>query len=346
VAAPVYVGGIHLPTDDSIVLDASDDGPLVVDRVGPVWQTLNDLLQLLPAVLRSGSSALRDTWLQVWGQAVLIGQSRVGYVLEAQASPRFADGLWLDAWGRLLGKPRISDEADCDYRARLLTGVDLLTPKAIKAAVSNIVGLTPVVYNEPAVDQAFCGPATTSDPPSQNASKQTIGSLQTWFAFTQPQIPLSGAATQNQSVYYGQNLRFFANYSGATGNKSVGAYSAPLGAGFWIIVQAPVGDDSLTPHSEPESFSTSNGSSTIGLDPQDFTYQPFQNDGFGGLLLFRTQNQSVIQPQAVAPMHPTWGYVPAAYDTVVDRFNIEISRRKAAGVPWVVMIDYPLQFVR
>lgn len=335
-AAPVYVGGIQLPSDDSIVLDSSDDGALVVDRVGPIWQTLNDLLGLLPAVLRSGSSNLRDTWLQVWGQAALVAQSKFGFVLEAQQTPRYAEGLWLDAWGKLLGKPRAPDEIDSDYRARLMTGVDLLTPTAIKAAVANIVGLTPVVYNEPAVDQAFCGPATTSDPASQNASKQTIGSLQTWFAFTQPQVPLSGVATQNQSVYYAKNLRFFANYAGVTGNTSIGAFSSPLGAGFWIIVQAPVGDDSLTPHGEPVAFSTSNGVGTIGLDPQDFVQ---------GITGFTTQNQtSVIGTPTNTSL--AYGYVPQAYDTIVDKFNIEISRRKAAGVPWVVMIDYPLQFVR
>lgn len=335
-AAPVYVGGIPLPSDDSIVLDASDDGPLVVDRNGPIWQTLNDLLQLLPAVLRSGSSNLRDTWLQVWGQAALAGQASAGYVLEAQESPRYAEGLWLDAWGVLLGKPRAPDEVDSDFRARLMTGVDLLTPAAIKSAVANIVGATPVVYNEPAVDQAFCGPATISDPASQNATKQTIAVLQTWFAFTQPQIPLSGVATQNQSVYYAKNLRFFANYAGVTGNTSIGAFSAPIASGFWILVQAPIGDDALTPHSEKLSFSTGAGGGTVGLDPQDF---------LTGVTGSTTQNQSVTTGT------PSWtalayGYVPQAYDTIVDKFNIEVSRRKAAGVPWVVLVDYPPQFVR
>lgn len=333
-AAPVYTGGIILPSDDSIALDASDDGPLVVDRVGPIWQVLNDLLQLIPAVLRSGSSVLRDAWLQTWGQAALVAQSRFGFVLEAQASPRFAEGLWLDAWGALLGKPRAMSEVDSDYRARLMTGVDLVSPTAIKTAVNAVLaaaGSIPVIYNEPAVDQAFCGPATTSDPINPNSKQQVIVSPQVWHAFTQPQIPLNGVAGINQTIYYAQNLRFWADYTGLTGNTKIGAFSAPLGAGFWIIAQAPIGDDGLTPHAEPVAFSVGGGPSTIGLDPQDFTT---------GITGITTPSQSITTGT------PSWtalsyGYIPAAYDTLIDKINIEVSRRRAAGVPWVAMIDLP-----
>lgn len=333
-AAPVYTGGIALPSDDSLVLDASDDGPLVVDRVGPIWQVLNDLLGLLPAILRGGSSTLRDAWLQTWGQAALVAQSRFGFVLDAQISPRFAEGLWLDAWGVLLGKPRAPDEVDSDYRARLMTGVDLVSPTAIKAAVNAVIqtsGSIPVIYNEPAVDQAYCGPATTSDPGNPNARQQTIGALQTWFAFTQPQIPLNGVAGINQTIYYAQNLRFWANYTGLTGNTKIGAFSAPLGAGFWIIAQAPLGDDGLTPHSEPIAFSVGGGPSTIGLDVSDFAT---------GITGVTTPNQTATggTPAFTAL---AFGYVPAAYDTIIDRINIEVSRRRAAGVPWVAMVDLP-----
>lgn len=338
-AAPTYVGGVALPSDDSLALDDADDGSLVVDRVGPIWQTLDDLKGLMPAVLRGGTSVVRDAWLQTWGQAALYAQAHFGYVLDAQQSPRFADGLWLDAWGELLGLPRAPGEIDSDYRLRLMQPADLVSPVAVKSAVNAVLtslSAAPVVYNEPAVDQAYCGPATTSDPINPHAEQQTIASLQTWFAFTQPQVPLSGAGGINQTVYYNQNLRFWANYVGLTGNTDIGAFAAPIGPGFWIIVQAPIGDDAQTPHSEPLSFSTSTGPSTIGLDASDFV------QGKTGLT---TINQSSVQgdPTFTAV---SYGYAPAAYDTIIDRFNIEISRRKAAGVPWVVMIDYPAQFTR
>lgn len=338
-AASVYTGGIALPTDDSLALDASDDGPLVVDRVGPIWQTLDDLKALMPAVLRGGTSLVRDAWLQTWGQAALAAQSRFGFVVEAQASPRFAEGLGLDAWGELLNLPRGPGEIDGDYRARLMNPADLVSPAAIKAAVNAILAaasLPAVIYNEPAVDQAFCGPATTSDPIIVNSRQQAIGSLQTWFAFTQPTIPLSGVGGINQSVYYGQNLRFWANYNGLTGNTNIGAFSAPLGAGFWIITQAPIGDDGLTPHSEPISYSVSAGVGTAGFDASDFSQ---------GITGATTPSQTVIQG---APIFTTasYGYVPSVYDTVIDRINIEVSRRKAAGVPWVAMVDYPVQYTR
>lgn len=338
-AAPVYVGGVALPSDDSLALDASDDGPFVVDRVGLLWETLDDLKGLLPAVLRGGTSALRDAWLQAWGTGALGAQSSVGFALEAQASPRFADGLWLDAWGELLSRPRAPDESDSDYRARLMTSPDLVSPSAVKAAVDSIVaslGLPPVIYNEPAVDEAFCGPATTSDQVNPNSEQQAIVSLVPWHAFTQPLVPLSGVAGVHQSIYYAQNLRFWADYAGLTGNQKIGAFASPLGASFWIIVQSAVADDGLTPHSEPLIFSTSAGSGTVGLDPQDFV------QGITGLT---TPDQSVVSGT------PSWtaisyGYAPQAYDTVIDKFNIEVSRRKAAGVPWVVMVDYPPSYSR
>lgn len=338
-AAPVYVGGVQLPSTDTLALDPSDDGPLVVDRVGPLWQTLDDLKVLLPAVLRNGTSNLRDAWLQTWGQEALGAQATVGFTFEAQASPRYAEGLWLDAWGNLLGRRRTPGESDQDFRARLMTTPDLVSPAAIKSAVNNIVaaaGALPVIYNEPAVDQAYCGPSTTSDPTNPNSEQQTIGSLQTWFAFTQPLIPLSGVATPNQTVYYAQNLRFWANYNGVTGNTNIGAFSAPLGASFWIIVQGAVADDGLTPHSESINYSVSAGTGLVGLDAQDFAQ---------GITGSTTPNQSVISGTP-GFTNLSYGYVPQAYDTIIDRFNSEVSRRKAGGVPWVVMIDYPPGYSR
>lgn len=338
-AAPVYVGGVLLPSDDSLVLDDSDDGPLVVDRVGPVWQTLDDLLGLLPAVLRKGSSTLRDVWLQTWGAVVLQAQADAGFVLEAQASPRFADGLWLDSWANTLGHPRTPGEDDAALRARLMGNSDLVSPTAIKGIVNTVVAAAnepPVIYNEPAVDQAFCGPATTSDPVNINSEQQSIAVLQPWFAFVQPLVPLSGVGAINQTIYYGQNLRFWANYSGVTGNTDIGAFAAPLGPGFWVIVQNPVDDDALTPHSEPLAFSTGTGPSTIGLDPQDFVQ---------GITGATTPHQSEVLG---TPTNTSisYGYAPQAYDTIIDRFDSEIARHKAAGVPWVVMIDYPVQYTR
>jgi hypothetical protein len=340
VAAPVTVGGIALPSGDTLTLDASDDGPLLVDRVGPIWQVLDDLKGLLPAILRKGDSALRDAWLQTWGQATLIAQARMGQVFEAQHTPRFAEDLWLDAWGDLLGRPRAPDELDAAYRTRLMTTPDLVSATAIKAAVNAVFAsaniVTAPIYNEPAVDQAFCGPATTSDPVIVNSRQQTIGALQTWFAFTQPLIPINGVGGINQTIYYAQNLRFWANYSGITGNSNIGAFSAPLGAGFWIIAQTPIGDDGLTPHSEPSTFSTSAGNTTVGLDVSDFA------QGITGLT---TPSQTIISG---TPSFTTlsYGYIPAAYDTVIDRLNIEVSRRKAAGVPWVAIIDYPPAYAK
>jgi len=167
-----------LPIDDTIALDPSDDGPLVTDRSERAAPTLQDLQRLLPAFTRGGTSALRDAWLQVFGQMAATMQARYGFVLEAQESPRFAEGVWLDMFGNLLGKPRTANESDLDYRARLLIPVDIVSPTAIKTAINNaLTQFLPnftgsIIYNEPGIDMAHVAPATTSDPIIINGAQQ------------------------------------------------------------------------------------------------------------------------------------------------------------------------------
>lgn len=167
-----------LPIDDSVALDPSDDGGLVVDRNELVFSTLDDVLKLLPAFARGGTSALRDAWLQTWGQMSATIQARYGFLLGAQESPRFAEGLWLDLFGTLFNKPRTANESDVDYRARLLIQIDIVTPTAIKTAVNAaLVQFLPnftgsIIYQEPSIDAAYMAPATTSDPVNANSRQQ------------------------------------------------------------------------------------------------------------------------------------------------------------------------------
>lgn len=324
---------MQLPADNSLVLPPTNDGALVVDRSNIPVPTLADAQQLVPAIVRSIPSAIRDAWLQCWAAMVNFLWARTSFVLEATESPRFAEGFWLDFWGVFLGKPRAPSEADSDYRTRLLVPVDLVTPIAIKNAVNALAAQVtpfPPIYNEPSVDQMFCGPATTSDPVIINSRQQAIVSLQTWFAFTQPQVtPLT--PTPNQTIYAGVNRRLWANYLGLTGNLT-GAFSVPgAGAQFWIIFQGAVGDDSLSPHSEPLS-ATLGG--VGGLDIQDFLQ---------GITGQSTPNQSIIagNPTQLPYANISYGYVSQAYDSLFDRVSVEVNRRKACGVPWVAMYDLP-----
>ncbi len=327
-----------LPSDDSYALDDSDDGPLCIDRNDPLPSDLPSLYQFLPAFARGGTSELRDAWLQTWVKMANTSQARAGFVLQAQASPRFGEGIWLDAFGELIGKPRVAAEEDPDYRARLLSVVDLVSPVAIKAAVDAqiaAVSSETIIYNEPAIDAAHCGPATTSDDIIPHSAQQTIGTLQDWFAFTQPQIPQSGVASINQTIYDSVNVRLWATYTGLTGNKT-GAFVTPVNIPqFWIIIPGNIEDDSLAPHSEPIALST-NTSSTNGFDIPDFVQ---------GIDSATTPNQSSVlgNPSQTPYDVISYGYIPKAYDSLFDKINIEVTRRKAGGVNWIVMIDFTPQ---
>lgn len=410
-----------LPNDDSFILDSSDDGPVVIDRDELVYQTLDDLKALVPAFLRNVSSPLRDAYLFMWGDMSRAMQARSGFVLESQASPRFAEGIWLDYWGILLNKPRYANELDSDYRARLLLGFDIVSPAAIKGAVNAIVAqLFPnsniaINFQEPGIDQAFMAPATRSDPIIQNGLQQwtyppssvsvstvgagdttsytyivvarassgtsqgssavtittanatltssnfnvitwssvasavsydvyrtasggtpsstgkignttslflndtglagdstsppitnSSGTVPVWSAFIQPQIPISGSATQNQTVFVNGNFRLWANYPDQP-TKKIGAFFAPASIPeFWIVIPGNISDDSLIAYSENVNTVTYGSSSFV------------------------------------APTSTAYGYILSP-DTLIDRLQFDLERRRAAGVEWFAIVDFPPQ---
>jgi len=215
---------VILASDDSIVLPDSDDGALVIDATPLLWDgTTSDLLSLLPGAFRGGEQIDRDAVLQMIGALSNEEWARVAFVLEAQQSPRFADGPWLDWWGDILGRRRQPGETEAAYRARLLVAFATITPDAIKGAVDAIVATlskSKAIYEEPAIDAAFCGTVDCA-----------------WQSFTQP-----------------ANRRLLSNYPGAA-NASPPSYAVPVTTGglFWIILPADSAGYDRVPFASPLS---------------------------------------------------------------------------------------------
>jgi hypothetical protein len=115
-------------TNDELVLDASD-------RPAP---TLDDMLALLPGWARDLESPVRDALLLAWRAMANHLWARIGQLLAAGASPRAAEGIWLEAWGQELRRARFEGETDAQYRARLLSPPDVVSPNAVVAAVHEV----------------------------------------------------------------------------------------------------------------------------------------------------------------------------------------------------------------
>jgi hypothetical protein len=217
---------VILPADDSLILPDSDDGALVVDASSPAWNgTQQDLLGLIPGIFRSGSMIDREAVLNMLGNISNEEWARVAFVLEAQQSPRFADGEWLAWWGDILGRRQQPGETAAAYRQRLLTPVAVITPSAIKTAVDAAVALFTTfhaIYLEPALDCAFAAPVVCP-----------------WDAFAQP-----------------SNQRLLSYYPDAA-NPNPPSYAVPVTTGglFWIILPSNAGDYERVPFASP----TTNG---------------------------------------------------------------------------------------
>lgn len=329
-----------LPSGDTLTLSADNDAlslppgatPLVIDRTQPAaGLTLTDYLQYCPSWARKGTSALRDAFLQTWAQMINELWVRYSAVLEAQATPRFAEGIWLDSLGQLLGKPRAPGEDDPTYRGRLLIAIDVVSPVAIKAAINTVFTTfypniaQNFIYNEPSIDLPFAGPASTSDPVDAFAhgSRQTIGSLSTWIFWSQP---VAGISTSNQTVVDNATRRFFGTDPLTT--KKYGAWAVPANnAQFWIVLQSALSDDSQVPYCH------SLNDLTPAFQQYDFTY---------GIAGGSTTNQTVIAPASTGgPFITPVPCVALTPTSIVDQLYYEIERRRAAGVSWVFFQDLP-----
>jgi hypothetical protein len=160
---------VILSDDRSIDLDAE---AFVVDDSDPPAWTIDELLAFLPSWAREADAPIRDALLEAVRAMAQLLWSRIGQFAAQLQSPRFAEGVWLDAWGELKKLPRAPNETEGEYRARLLSLPDGITPNAIRAAVESIreaFTLLPVVVLEPAIDIMFAAPL---DSP--------------WFCFAQP----------------------------------------------------------------------------------------------------------------------------------------------------------------
>lgn len=191
---------------------------LVIDNSeppAPIWDE-KAMLALLPARARRQGLALRDALLEAWGTMADAVWASISRTFGAQQGASNAGGRDLDdVWGEVTLRARIAGESDADYRARLLTPFDAVSPAAIKSIAAQLLAryfpLEPLVYIEPAADFAWVG--STSG-----------GSL----SYVQP---------QNQKLW-------------ADGERpNAGGYviSADLIPEFWIIIPAPAGSDDLSP---------------------------------------------------------------------------------------------------
>lgn len=332
-----------LPDDDSLVLPDTDDGPLVIDSTVPIWDgTQADLLGLLPGAFQGNTPVVdRDAVLRMLGEAGNALWARSSAALESQQSPRFADDVWLDWWGDLLGRRRQTGELTAAYRARLLSVIATITPAAIKGAVDAVVATltrAKAIYLEPAVDHAFCAPATaadavivnsSNDPASSTYSTQSHGVAAAWAAFTQP---VAGASTPNMSVYANRSARLLSNYPGAS-NPNPPSYVTPVTTGglFWIILPANSGDNTRLAFSSPVVGGFADDSQFVApATTSDPVIINSNNDPSSGT--YAGQSHGVV---------PTWayGFCGPASSSLGDLIVSEVDRRLAAGIAYAVIFD-------
>jgi len=148
---------MQLPLDNSLTLE-EDNEHWVADGSEPPAIDDDALLQLLPAFARRGDSPVRAAYLAALRKALNFCWAQWGQVLAAQKSARYAWGPWLDIWGELLKRTRVVGEEDPQYRERLLTPIDMVTPAALKKAIFAIadqVSLFDPLIVEPAEAMMF-----------------------------------------------------------------------------------------------------------------------------------------------------------------------------------------------
>lgn len=237
---------MHLPPPSTPLTLPAPGGGLVIDNSeppAPVWDTAK-MLEFVPAWARRAPSAGRDAVLQAAGQMANQAWADFSRTLEAQTSPRFAAGKWLDWWGDIRKLPRLQSpfgpqETDADYRARLLGPIDRVAPTPIRTAVDALaVAQTQshAAFLEPWVDAAF-----VSDP----GSTSPFVAATPWVAFVQKGTDYS------QGVQGASGRRMWALYPDST-SPNPGAYVVPGTLGspavyqplFWIALPGDAGDDS------------------------------------------------------------------------------------------------------
>lgn len=340
---------MRLPVGDTIVLPGTDDGALVVDNSEPpipvdAAQLRVELLKLLPSAFRGGVLVDRDAVLAMLAQIANTQWASGSFALAATASPRFANGAGLDWWGVLFGRPRQPGEIDTDYRERLLSRPSVITPAAIEAAVNAVLAAfrpAQVAYLEPAIDAAYCTPASASDPVVANSNNdpsstsyagQGHAAVSSWCAFTQP---VAGQSTANQTVFANTTKRLLSYYPDDLLDPSPPSYVVPnvLGAIGWIVTSGDLTNDSLTPHAQPvvDTFEMFN-------DDFEFVAPATTADA----VVVNSNNDSAA-PSYSGQAHgivPSWaGYAARQGGNLGDLIIAEVQSRRGGGVAFVVMFD-------
>jgi hypothetical protein len=151
-----------LPDDNSITLADGNDA-LALDHTDRPAPTIDAVLAFLPGWARENAAPIRDAILAAYAAMGNLAWARIGQAVGRLASPRDADGAWLDQeWGELLKRPRAAGEIDPPYRARLLAQPEIISPNAIQAAALAILTrFTEIApeFVEPAVDGIYYAPA-------------------------------------------------------------------------------------------------------------------------------------------------------------------------------------------
>jgi hypothetical protein len=202
---------VRLPEENA--LELPPENLLVVDATDPPALTKEEVASLAPAWVRRGRAALRETVFRGFSRLSLLAWGALGRVVAASASPRFAEGERLRAWGTMFRRPAVTGEADHELRARLLNLSARVTPSVIQDAVNALVlAETLIVFNfiEPADDMFFVGSSTSP-----------------WICFVQP---VAG--------------RLWA-YDPSRPDARWGTYWHParLTPEFWVVLQGDVSGD-------------------------------------------------------------------------------------------------------
>lgn len=213
---------MRYPSDGSPLVPTGDI-PLVVDGSDQPAVDNDALNQLLPASRRDGTGKMFQAVLTTARTCLNFLWSRYGQKLNTQKTPRFAAGADLAAWGRHLKRPQVADEGEGQYRDRLCTPLNTITPDALQEPVNRLVGeLTNIkpLFLEPAFDAAYASPLTFG------------GGAPTWAAFAQPQARRLWAQDDSRPA------------------EKYGAYASPDANGpVFMFIVPDIGDDSAAPHS-------------------------------------------------------------------------------------------------
>lgn len=215
---------MRLPDDDTLTLDDAD--PFVLDANDASALTDDDVLNLLPAWVRSVNTRLRRALVTQARRFWQFVHNRTGFALNALRTPRFASGENLDAHGQRKRRPRAALEGDAVYRERLLAHPDVITPNAITDAVRTLVRAerpTDPAVIEAATEGFFVG--TTSSP--WLCFAQQRGQRPLWGLFPDNPIPQVGAwlPTLRQSL----GPCFIVIIEGDLNSETEAMYALPVG---------------------------------------------------------------------------------------------------------------------